>query len=400
MNWTQPADLRAQLGRLWQRGDLLRDALQEGAPPDAQPRFPLRLQLKTPSSADLTERLPQVRAWAAELAALDFVQVQWQAVQHRVQGRQNLPAAVWVPSREAALACLGKRPDWLRFSAQIAQTRQSLPGLLPWLAKRPQQALALAPQWPQLLALVAWMQQNPRPGIYLRQVDLPGIHSKFIEQYRAVLTELFDLALPATAIDPSKTGLNQFALRYGFLDKPARIRFRLLDPALRLRPELATADVALDADSFSRLDFGPGLQRVFITENEINFLAFPPQAHSMVIFGAGYGWEALARSDWLQNCALYYWGDIDTHGFAILNQLRGHFAHARSFLMDSATLQAHSALWGNETAPCTADLPLLHTDEAALYEALRTGSIRTGLRLEQEHIGFAWLQRGLLKMGQ
>ena len=75
MNWTQPADLRAQLGRLWQRGDLLRDALQEGAPPDAQPRFPLRLQLKTPSSADLTERLPQVRAWAAELAALDFVQV-------------------------------------------------------------------------------------------------------------------------------------------------------------------------------------------------------------------------------------------------------------------------------------------------------------------------------------
>ena len=64
-------------------------------------------------------------------------------------------------------------------------------------------------------------------------------------------------------------------------------------------------------------------RRVFITENETNFLAFPPAADAMVVFGAGYGWEALARASWLHRCQLHYWGDIDTHGFAILDQLRG-----------------------------------------------------------------------------
>jgi hypothetical protein len=36
------------------------------------------------------------------------------------------------------------------------------------------------------------------------------------------------------------------------------------------------------------------VQRVYITENEINFLAFPPVAASMVIFGAGYGFNLFA----------------------------------------------------------------------------------------------------------
>jgi len=92
---------------------------------------------------------------------------------------------------------------------------------------------------------------------------------------------------------------------------------------------------------------GP-VQRVFITENETNFLAFPPACNAIVIFGAGYGWDALSRSRWLNNCSIHYWGDIDTHGFGILDQLRGHFDHVVSFLMDRATLDAHAVFWGSE----------------------------------------------------
>ena len=46
-----------------------------------------------------------------------------------------------------------------------------------------------------------------------------------------------------------------------------------------------------------------------------------------------------------------YWGDIDTHGFAILNPLRGHFCHIASTLMDQASLEAHTALRGREDKP-------------------------------------------------
>ena len=104
-------------------------------------------------------------------------------------------------------------------------------------------------------------------------------------------------------------------------------------------------DVTLDARTFAALD--TGVSRVFITENEINFLAFPRTKDAMAIFGAGYGFESLGQAHWLARCRLFYWGDIDTHGFAILDELRGHFDQVESFLMDRDTFLAFESLWGD-----------------------------------------------------
>jgi hypothetical protein len=41
---------------------------------------------------------------------------------------------------------------------------------------------------------------------------------------------------------------------------------------------------------------------VFITENEINFLAVPAVPHSLIVFGAGHGFETLREPDWLARC--------------------------------------------------------------------------------------------------
>lgn len=390
MTWTSPQQAKAQLLRLWQRGELLRDAVT------GQARFPLRLSLKAPSSTDITERFEAVRAWSAQWAQTSAVRVQWQTVRHRVQGAQQLPASVWIETMEDALAWLGKQREWGRFAAQVMTTRQTHPALLAWLEKHPLQALELSAQWQRLLAIVTWLAEHPRPALYARQVDLPGVHSKFIEAHRHVLGDLLDLALPATAVDASKTGIAQFAARYGFLDKPLRVRWRVLDPALHPVPGTVCPDVTLDAQSFGRLELA--VRRVFITENEINFLAFPPVPDAIVIFGAGYGWDALARSQWLNNCPLHYWGDIDTHGFGILDQLRGYFGHVTSFLMDRATLEAHTLVWGHEDKPLRVDLHRLTAQERELYDDLRDNRIRTGLRLEQEHIGFGWLTDRLQRL--
>ncbi|WP_415034158.1 DUF3322 domain-containing protein [Azonexus sp.] len=391
MSWTGRKELKAQLTRLWERGELLRDTVT------GHVRFPLRMSLKSPNSADITERFNEVRAWAAELAAesaaTNLVRVEWQELRHRVQGAQKLPVCVWIETLEDALTWLGKRKDWERFSTQLAITRQTHPGLLPWLEKRPLQALELSAEWPRLLAVVTWLMEHPRPGIYLRQVDLPGVHSKFIETHRGVLAELLDLALPDSAVDSDKTGISQFAARYGFLQKPARIRFRALDPAIQIVSGATSPDLTLDADSFSRLDLD--VERLFITENETNFLAFPPVRKAIVIFGAGYGWEALARSRWLKNRSIHYWGDIDTHGFGILDQLRSHFEHVVSFLMDRATLDTHADFWGSEDKPLRIDLHRLTPEERSLYDDLRDNRIRPGLRLEQEQVGFHWLSHRL-----
>ena len=391
MSWTTPVELRAQVQRLWERGELLRAAVSDA------PTWPLRLSLKIPSAAELSERFEAVRAWVRDVADAPPLRIEWRDWNHRVQGLQRLPAAVWLDSLPDALALIGKARQAQRFKALWQHTAAAQPALQAWLLRRPLQALELAERWQRLLAVVAWLQVHPRPGVYLRQVDVPGVDSKFIELNRGVLIELLDLALPPEAIDPSASGVAQFARRYGFIDKPLRIRFRLLDAALPSLPGCeGLPDVTLDAASFAVLALP--VDRVFITENETNFLAFPQAPRAIAVFGAGYGWDALARAAWLQRCRLHYWGDIDTHGFAILDQLRGHFPQAASFLMDRETLLAHRAHWGDEPEPARHDLARLTTPEAQTYDELRFDRLQPRLRLEQERVGFGWLNEQLRRL--
>lgn len=398
MTWTTPADLRAQVQKLWDRGELLRPSVQ------GQAISPLRLRLTVPSSTDLTERFDAVRAWMAALGCnaqpgeVLRYRIVLREFRHRVLGACAMPDEAWLDSLNDALALIGKQKEAKRFTTLVQQTREQQPVLLPWLEKRPLNALALAQDWPHLLAVVAWLQAHPRPGIYLRQVDLPGVDSKFIEAHRGVLIELLDLALPQDAMDANATGVGQFCQRYGFKDKPLRIRFRLLDASVAVwargvLPSGAEQDITLTQADFARLALP--VERVFFTENEVNFLAFPPMPGSLVVFGAGYGFEMLAGARWLQGCRLYYWGDIDTHGFAILNQLRARLPQVQSLLMDRATLLAHQSQWGEEPQPVLHDLPRLEVGEAALLDDLRSHRLGVRVRLEQERLGFEWVKAAL-----
>lgn len=389
MNWTGTKELRAQLQKLWDKGELLASLVTDEA------LFPRRLSLKIPSSGEISLHFDEVRCWIAELKTLSHYRLEMRTFKHRQFGDNLLPHEIWLDRIDDALALLGKQRDAARFQAMIALTQQQ-PQLLSWLARRPLRALELTEQWARLLDVVDWMKAHPRPGIYLRQIDLTGVDSKFIESHRGVLSELLDLSLPSDAIDTSASGASQFARRYGYADKPLRLRFRLLDAAHALFPATTQQDITLDAESFAQLGAAlPGIKRVFITENEINFLAFPQVKDSLVIFGAGYGFDALGKAQWLARCRLYYWGDIDTHGFAILDQLRGQFAQAESFLMDRATLLSHEAHWGTEEQATIRDLPRLTPDENALYDELRDNRLASKLRLEQERIGFQRLVAAL-----
>jgi hypothetical protein len=387
VNWTGPRELRAQLQRCWDRGELLAGLVS------GESSFPRRLTLKGPTSVQLSQHFDRVRTWIAELRALPHYRVEMRELRHRVLGANQVPAAVWVDSLDDALAILGKSPEARRFATLVELTRAREPLLLEWVARKPFKVLELADVWDPLLAVVGWFKRHPRPGIYLRQVDLPGVHSKFIETHRDVLSQWLDRILPPEAVDATATGVSGFARRYGLRDKPLRIRLRLLDPSQALLPALADADLTLDAASFVRLS--PAVSRVFITENEINFLAFPRLPTSLLIFGAGYGFEVLAQAEWLSPCQVFYWGDIDTHGFAILDQLRTHLPHVHSLLMDRTTLLAFKAQWGVEEKPTRRDLTRLTMEERALYDDLRDNRLRPNLRLEQERIGFSWVEAAL-----
>jgi hypothetical protein len=391
MRWTTPADLRAQVQRLWDKGALLAELA--GTPS----LFPKRLNLKSPTSVELAERFTEARDWIALLdREAKHYRLVRRIINHRILGANSVPTEIWLDTLDEALHFIGKGRDAARFAEIVALTEEQQPALRSWLRKRPLRALELVGDWPRLLAIVAWLRLHPRSGFYLRQVDIPGVHSKFIEKHRAVLTELFDLALPPEVGHETTPGSSGFCRRYGFRDKPLRLRFRILDPDLALLATGTDQDITVTHDTFARLALP--VKKVFITENEINFLAFPSVRQGMVIFGAGYGFEMLAEAGWLQGRDLHYWGDIDTHGFAILDQLRAHFPTTVSFLMDRDTLLAHQLHWGREAQPELRDLKRLNNEEFALYDDLRRNRLSDQLRLEQERIGFAWVARALDKL--
>lgn len=387
MSWTGARELRTQLQRFWDRGELLAEMV------NGESNFPRRLSLKRPTSAQMVDDFDRVREWISELRALPNYRVEMRELRHRVLGANEVPAAVWIDTLNDAMAIVGKTREARRFARLVETTRQRQPVLLEWLARNPLKALALADDWDRLLDVVDWIRQHPRPGIYLRQIDIPGVHSKFIEAYRGVLLQWLDSLLPPEAIDRSASGISGFASRYGFRVKPQRIRLRALDPTHALLPGVGDADITLDAESLAALS--PAVARIFITENEINYLAFPSVPDSLLIFGAGYGFEALVQAEWLARCQVIYWGDIDTHGFAILDQLRACLPHAHSLLMDRATLLAFESQWGKEEKQTDRVLSRLNTEERALYDDLRENKLGQNLRLEQERIGFGWVENAL-----
>ncbi|MEI8103122.1 MAG: DUF3322 domain-containing protein [Chlorobium sp.] len=294
MSWTTPTELKAQVQKLWDRGIILSSLI------GGESVFPRRLTLKGPDSRELSNSFTEVRDWIARLSgAAKQYRIVWRSVNHPILGPNKIPDQIWIDTLDDTLMLIGKRQEARQFAAMVKLTRDSQPALLPWLAKRPLRALELAEELPRILSIVAWRLTHPQPAIYLRQIDLPGVHSKFIEGHRGVLGELFDLVLPLEEIDATATGTAGFCRRYGFQDKPLRVRFRILDPALSLFSTESDHDITVTQATFARLELP--VTRVFITENEINFLAFPDVPQAMVIFGAGYGFENLASVEWLRD---------------------------------------------------------------------------------------------------
>ena len=163
------------------------------------------------------------------------------------------------------------------------------------MLKYPHKVLEIGNDWPRLLRTLDWMVANPRPQCYLRQISLPEIDTKFIEQHKKLLAEWLDMLLNPGAISAEFTGSNNFEQRYGFIAKPTLIRFRILDNSLLIQ---GLSDLTVTADEFCQLNLA--IETVFITENDINGLAFPEFKRAMVIFGRGYGFDYLANAEWLK----------------------------------------------------------------------------------------------------
>ncbi|MDO5116823.1 MAG: DUF2220 family protein [Synergistaceae bacterium] len=388
-NWTTKNEIAAAAGKLWESGRLPA-ALISGAR-----LFPRSVKLKGPGAGEMAERLSETREWCDALRAgskeerRNGYRLEYRHIRHKILGENNIPERAVIDTEEDALALAGKKGEAELLLKMAEETASRLPALLAFLHRKPLRALEAASQWGRLLDICEWMLEHERPSIYLREIEVPGVHTKFIEGCRALLGELLDLLLPESAIDKGHSSGAGFEERYGFRKKAETVRLRL--PAdCRIFPRSVT-DIALTDEEFAVTEIP--CREILITENLINFLSLPRAEGRLIIWGAGYGFSALRKAGWIAGEKIIYWGDIDTHGFAILSELRAHYPQARSFLMDEATLLAHRDLCVEEPKPAKQPPENLTEEEKKLFMLLRGKN----LRLEQERIGIEWVREALKK---
>ncbi|HEX9225919.1 MAG TPA: Wadjet anti-phage system protein JetD domain-containing protein, partial [Arthrobacter sp.] len=373
-----------------------------------------RRALKRPAAAALLSAFPAVQRWAAELfAGAGPYTLETVEMGRRTVGSNRIPAAAVFAAVEDEIGFAGKSRESARFRELASGLGALDPLLLGWAARRPLKLLELGADALTAARAALWLRDNPAPGIYVRQLGLPGVHTKFIERHRQVIDQLLttlrsgstvietdadaedsaevtgpDVAESDAALEQGagRTPAARFARRHGFLHPPELVRFRILDPGI---PALGAArDITVTAETFSTLQLP--VHTVIATENQVNFLALPERPGALALYGGGYGFSSLRDAAWLRECEVLYWGDIDTHGFRILDQLRAAHPHVVSVLMDEETLLAHRDGWGQEPSPSRAELTRLTPAELALYEALGNDAYGSAVRLEQELIRWDW----------
>ena len=264
----------------------------------------------------------------------------------------------------------------------------------------------------QLVDYLASLKRTP--NIYVRQVSLPLMDTKFIERNYRMIDELLILCLPkerelqeCESLESDKQSykksrsFSDFVKRWGFANKKEMIRWRMLDPKMSSSlyegaGSMIDSIVPIDVLAHLKLNF----EHVIVCENEVCYLNLPAITNSIAIFGSGYKVGLLSELPWLKDKDIIYWGDIDTHGFNILNSFRealnysfkdSHYdasLKVRTMLMDMDTLNSNKHYIVQESESVSTFLATLKGKEYLCYEALINHSMGKQVRLEQELIPF------------
>lgn len=366
--------------------------------------FPLELPFKAAKPGEAARRWAELRAELEALVAASSSSrpgasftLRWETRTDRLAGTQTLPVGAYFDDESAFLTYLGKGAEARRFKRDADTLLSAFPSLAPWAAARPERIVTHAGDWPDIVSATRWFMDNPRSGLYLRQV--PAVEdTKFIERHAAIIDELLrilrvediDTVEPDEDEKPAGRRLaeRRFVERRGLRRPEPLVRLRILDSAIAERYLRGIRELGLPPSELERIAF-PELESVIIIENKASFvnletfLCIPDLHGALAIFGSGYA-VTLAARPWLRRLKVVYWGDIDSHGLRILSRLRLALPATRSVMMDEATFKLFPDYISDAPLDSGAVPEALSPEEEALFR--RLAPLSRGNRLEQERI--------------
>lgn len=296
---------------------------------------------------------------------LRWVQKNWPSI-----GRQDLPEWLTLYTADVIARFAGREVfrDWTRIRDRAAALRENFGDDEPVVAEIQRRGGAIDrltdADFALLLEVLKWLRQNPSSGYRLRQVPIPGMHTKWLGAHRVLVESLY-----AAITGDSDLGL---------VASPETLRIRVLDSSMRPG---GLIDVSAPIDEIAALPLAPRV--VVVCENLESVLALPDWPGAVAVHGGGYA-VAIHRLPWARPVRILYWGDLDADGFAILHRLRANGVDAISVRMDERTLLAYRELWVPDPNGVVArTLPTLVQAEQTVLDRI---AAEGGVRLEQERL--------------
>lgn len=335
----------------------------------------LAVALKPPTERDVRADELAAETWVREWSAADLpdgMDLEWETRSWRSLGRQRVPVRLGFHDAYSVASFVGGAVarDWTTLRSRVEILRDVLgasDALDTAVRRHAAEILAWQPErFAQVVQGAVWLSTNSIRGLRPRQIPIRGVDTKWFKAHRSILT----------ALHHARTGSRDL----GIVEADRLIRIRILDSALA---PACPFDFAASPTQLEALPLNPDV--VFIFENLETVLAMPEWPGAVVLHGDGYAVDAVGDMPWVRRADVVYWGDLDSHGFAILHRLRTHLPAATSVLMDVETLLEHRDLWVSESTPTRAQLSLLPPEHLALQRLRDEGDVR----LEQERIPWA-----------
>lgn len=404
---------------------------------DGAGEWPLSLSLERPKRAAVVRDIAAVKSWSSQWRSwidargpsdpqVTLEELTWPGL-----GAQTFVARVAFADAGTVARFAGESRAWdlacRRRDQLIGQWPQlAAAGLGSFYADLSTMAHA---DFERLVALMQWLDANPRSGLYVRQLPVFGVDTKWVDRarrglvtrlvlrMRGVVVAQGDEDVPTVPGECSK-GLNEggivdaqerqpsvdgapslqlagsgnstlgFHAVCGLRAAPTRIRLVVLCPLLRGQLG-GLRDVEAPIEEVARLPLKP--RAALIVENL-------ETAHSLEDFEGGVAIARLGNAvgllkdlPWLHGIPVLYWGDLDTYGFSILalarTVLESVGCRVDAAMMDLATIERHMQLAVVEPIQAAGVVRQRLTEaEWAAYESLLAQRWGVNVRIEQERI--------------
>lgn len=315
-----------------------------------------------------------------------------ETVQSRRNGEQTSISRILFETKDDFLSFINENKSYKRFYNAIELVKESHllsnEKICEW-SKSHLNDLQSEPEsshyWSDICLCAEWLNKNQDSKLYIREIPLP-VHTKFIEQNSKLIQSLTE----------KSDSTHSFEETFGLKTKPCSVRFRSLSEKVSL-PFSTTnlSECQIPIKDFECLDkeFSDQINNIFIVENEMVYLTFPKVPNSICIWGHGYTVNSLNNVEWFNSKRIYYFGDLDEHGFDILSSYRRFYPNTQSFCMNSKTWNKYQefAVEGNALDGNKVPENLIN-DEKAVFMTLHN-SLKN--RIEQERISVEYIKEAI-----